>query len=547
MSAATRARRMNEDASIIVLEKSGFISFANCGLPYYLAGRIDAENKLLITNAKKVYERFNIEARVKHEVTLIDRDAKEVEVRDDDAGTSYRLAFDKLILAPGATPILPSIDQADSSRPNVFLLRSMEDTRRIQRWLAEEQPRTAVIVGAGFIGLEMAEALHERGLRVTIVEKAAHVLPPLDAEMAEPLAQELVKNGVEVVTGMGLQAVWPGGKGLAMSVEVEDEAKRTGQSIPADMVLLSMGVRPNTSLARAAALAIGPSGAIAVDRYQRTSDPDIYAVGDASEVTHGVSGAKMRIPLAGPANRQGRLAGEHAATGSSAPAARVFGTAIVQVFGLAAGLTGLGEEVARKAGFEVDTSYVFAGHHAGYYPGAEPILIKLIYDKPSGKVLGGQAVGCQGVDKRLDIIATILHFGGTIDDLAALDLAYAPQFASAKDPVHLTAMVAQNQRCGNLAAVGPTAINGELLLDVRTPAEHAAGSLPGAINIPLEELRQRLGELAPDRSITVFCQVGLRGYVATRLLMQHGFQNVRNLKGGYRLAMLSAPRMTSTG
>jgi rhodanese-related sulfurtransferase len=373
------------------------------------------------------------------------------------------------------------------------------------------------------------------------------VLPPLDAEMAEPLAQELVKNGVEVVTGMGLQAVWPGGKGLAMSVEVEDEAKRTGQSIPADMVLLSMGVRPNTSLARAAALAIGPSGAIAVDRYQRTSDPDIYAVGDASEVTHGVSGAKMRIPLAGPANRQGRLAGEHAATGSSAPAARVFGTAIVQVFGLAAGLTGLGEEVARKAGFEVDTSYVFAGHHAGYYPGAEPILIKLIYDKPSGKVLGGQAVGCQGVDKRLDIIATILHFGGTIDDLAALDLAYAPQFASAKDPVHLTAMVAQNQRCGNLAAVGPTAINGELLLDVRTPAEHAAGSLPGAINIPLEELRQRLGELAPDRSITVFCQVGLRGYVATRLLMQHGFQNVRNLKGGYRLAMLSAPRMTSTG
>jgi len=546
MSAATRARRMNEDASIIVLERGGFISFANCGLPYYLAGRIESEDKLLVTTAARVRERFNIDARVRHEVTLIDRNAKEVEVRDDAAGTTYRLSYDKLILATGASPMLPRIDEVGARQSNVFLLRSMEDARSVQRWIVEQEPRLAVIVGAGFIGLEMAEALCDRGLRVTIVEKSQQVLQPLDPEMAEPIAAELAKHGVDVITGMGLSKLRSAGAGDLTSVEVRDDAKKLGHEIPADMVLLSIGVKPNVSLAAAADLTIGASGAIAVDAYQRTNDPDIYAVGDASEATHGVTDTKVRIPLAGPANRQGRLAGEHAATGTSDSAARVFGTSIVQVFGISAGLTGLSEAAARKAGLNFDTSYVVAGHHAGYYPGAEPMIIKLVYEKPTRRVLGAQAVGAAGVDKRIDIVATLLHFGGTLEDLASLDLAYAPQFGSAKDPIHLAAMVAQNQLRGTVAAVSALAVDGDLRLDVRTRSEYAAGSLQGAINIPLDELRSRLGELDVSRPITVYCQVGLRGYVASRILMQHGFSNVRNLKGGYRVAKLWAEPSSSS-
>jgi NADPH-dependent 2,4-dienoyl-CoA reductase/sulfur reductase-like enzyme/rhodanese-related sulfurtransferase len=541
MSAAARARRMNEQASITVLERGGFISFANCGLPYYLAGRIAEEDKLLVTTPERARARFNVDARVGHEVTAIDRAARQVQVLERATGRSYPLDYDKLILAPGASPIVPGI--ANVNAVNVQLLRSMEDTRAVHRRLAVlPGGASAVIVGAGFIGLEMAEALRERGLRVTLVEKAPHVLPPLDFEIAAAVADELRAHEVTVITGDGLKALHANSAGLVTAVETE-----SGRRIAANLVLLSIGVRPNVALATAASLKLGPSGAIAVDEYQRTSDPDVYAVGDAAEVVHGVTGRAARIPLAGPANRQGRLAGEHAATGSAPRPGRPLGTAIVQVFDLAVGLTGLTERAAKDAGLATaDAAHVLPGHHAGYYPGAQPLRIKLVYDKASGKVLGAQVAGKGGVDKRLDVIATAIHFGATVDDLAGLDLAYAPQFASAKDPVHMAAMVAQNQRRELVATVAWQDLRGdELLLDVRTAAEFARGSLPGAINIPVDELRARLAELDRRQPIVIYCQIGLRGYIAQRILRQNGFENVRNLKGGLSLALLSGAKLAA--
>ncbi len=529
MSAATRARRMNESAEIVVFEKSGFISFANCGLPYHIAGRIADESKLLVTTVAKVAERYRIHARVLHEVTAIDRGRKVVTVRDLTAGKTFEQPYDKLILAPGASAIVPPMANIDSS--NVFLMRCMEDTRAIQSWLAEAKPKRVAIVGAGFIGLEMAEAMRDRGLEVTLIEKAPHPLPPLDAELSGWLSAELRKHGVALLAGIGLSSLDATG-GKVTAVGTDD-----GTAVATDGVILSIGVRPNVGLARDAGLKIGASGAIAVDEYHRTRDLDIYAVGDAAEVVHQVTGLPGRVPLAGPANRDGRQAGQHAATGSSDAAGKVLGTAIVQVFDLTIGMTGLGEFQAKVAGLDVDSAYVLAGNHAGYYPGATQIRLKLVYRKSDGKVIGAQAVGADGVDKRIDVIATAMAFGATVDHLAKLDLAYAPQFGSAKDPVHLAAFVAQNQRRGLMDAVAPDDLDGEQLLDVRTDVEFKAGALPGAQHIPVDELRDRLDELDPAKSLVIYCGVGLRGFVAQRILTQHGFAHVRNLKGGYTLAM----------
>lgn len=527
MSAATRARRMNEHASITVLEKGGFISFANCGLPYYLAGRITSEEALLVTTPQKVVARYNIDARVHHEVTRVDRRNKSVEVTSLENNQTEVLPYDKLILATGASPIIPPIDHVRA--PNVFLLRTMEDTFAVDAFLKARKPKRAVIIGAGFIGLEMAEAMHDRGLEVTLVEKVSHVLPPIDVELALPLETHLRSHGINLITGTGLKSFGASGDHV-VSVKLEDE-----REVPTDLVLLSIGVRPNVKLATDAGIVLGPSGAIAVDQFQRTSDPDIYAVGDNSEVMHGVLNATTRIPLAGPANRLGRLAGEHAATGAAPGAARVLGTAIVQVFDLAVGMTGLSELAAKRAGIDADTAYVYPADHASYYPGSKPLRIKLVYERATGKLLGAQAIGGAGVDKRIDIIATAIHFGGTVEDLSQLDLAYAPQFASAKDPIHLAAMVAMNQRQNLMPAIAPDELNGQMLVDVRTAAEFANGSLPGAINIPLDELRERLDDLDSNMKIVTFCQVGLRGYIAQRILRQHGFEKVSNLKGGYSL------------
>lgn len=539
MSAATRARRMNEAAKITVIEKGGYISFANCGLPYFLSGTIKQESKLLVTDAQRVKERFNIDVLLHHEVMRIDRATKTIEVANLDSGAASTLQYDKLILAPGASAIIPPI--AHVKAPNIFLLRSMEDTQAIDRWLSEHKPKSAVIIGAGFIGLEMAEAMHQRGLKVTVVEKAPHALPPLDPEMASPVSETLKRFGSELIAGDGLKLLHAGneaGNALVHAVETE-----TGRVIPADIVLLSIGVRPNIKLAQDAGLMIGTSGAIAVDAMQRTThDPDIYAVGDASEVIHGVTGQPTRIPLAGPANRQGRLAGEHAATGSAAPGGKVLGTAIVKVFDINVGITGLSERAATAAGFDVDTAYVLPSHHASYYPGAESMRIKLIYEKSTGLVIGAQIVGKAGVDKRLDVIATTIHFRGTIDDLAALDLAYAPPFASAKDAVHFAAFVAQNQRRHVAESISAGDLDGEQLVDVRSESEFKSGALKNAIHIPVDELRNRAGELNPDQPTVAYCQAGMRGYVAQRMLTQLGFKNVKNLKGGFTLAREMIPQ-----
>ncbi len=529
MSAATRARRVNESAEIVVLEKGGFVSFANCGLPYYLAGRIAPESKLLVTDARKLRERFNIDARTGHEVMRVDRSGKEVEVRDHVHGKTYSLGYDKLILATGAAAIVPPDPNAKAE--GVFVLRSMEDTQAIHAYLATKRPESIVIVGAGFIGLEMAEAMVDRGLKVELIERNPQVLPPMDPELGRVVRQTLEKHGVSVHVGVGLKSL-RADSGCVTGVELDD-----GRVIAAEMVLLSIGVRPNLGLAQAAGLAVGTSGGLLVDELGRTSDADVYAVGDMIELKHGVTGRATRIPLAGPANRMGRRAGEHAVSGVGASSGRVMGTAVLGVFETTAALTGLSETAAKTAGIACETAYVSPNHHAGYYPGAEGMRIKLIYDPSNRKLLGAQAVGGQGVDKRIDVAATVLHFGGTIDDLASLDLCYAPQFGSAKDAIHMAAFVAQNQADGFSPSVAPDRLpSNAFLVDVRTPDEFARGTLMGAINLPVDTLRESLDKLPRDRAIVVFCQVGQRGYVAQRILRQRGFNEVLNLKGGYSLA-----------
>lgn len=529
MSAATRARRVNEQAEITVLEKSGHISFANCGLPYFIAGKITDEQKLFLTTPERVRERFRIDARVQHEVTRIDRERQIVEGVNLATRQAFAIEYDKLILAPGASPIIPNIDGIDAV--NVFVLRNIEDTQRLQTYLNERKPQRVVVVGAGFIGLEMVEALHARGLSVTVLEKAPHVLPALNAEMSGWLESELERNAVALRIATGLSAL-KHDAGRVHTVVTE-----TGEQLSTDLVLLSMGVRPNLELAKLAGIAIGSAGGIATDELRRTSDPNIYAVGDAAEVTERVTGAKTRIPLAGAANRHGRAAGEHAATGQAPSSASVLGTAVVRVFGLDVAVTGLSRRTALAAGFDVDTVIVHPNDHAGYYPGAQQMHLMVLYDKSSRRVLGAQAIGPAGVDKRIDVVATLLHFGGTIDDLANLDLTYAPQFSGAKDPLHFAAFVAQNQIDGRSpGADRPASVSttGEpLLLDVRTSAEVRAGKLDGAIHIPLDELRSRLSELEPGRPIVVYCQVGIRGHAAVRILLANGFRDVKNLKGGY--------------
>ncbi len=524
MSAAARARRLDESASITVLEKTGHISFANCGLPYFVGGKIVDEQELYLTTPERVQERFRIDARVRHEVTAIDPQTKTVHGTNLATGEPFSLPYDKVILAPGAAPILPAIPGL--SAPNVFTLRNVEDALALKAFATSPGVRRAVVVGAGFIGLEMVEALVARGLSVTVLEKAPQALPPLAGEMAGWVEHELRANGVTLRLGTGIAGV------TLREGSVSEVVTETGEAIATDLVLLAMGVRPSLALAELAGLTLGARGGIQVDAALRTSDPDIYAVGDAIEVVHGVTLSETRIPLAGAANRHGRTAGEHAVTGQAAPAATVFGTAVLRIFGLDVAMTGLGPVAARQAGFDVDFVIIHPNDHASYYPGATPMHLMLTYDTQSQRVLGAQAVGPKGIDKRIDVIATLLHFGGTLSDLANLDLTYAPQFSSAKDPVHMAAFVAQNQVSGLTPSVD-TLPDGAQLVDVRTPSEFAAGSLPTAINLPLDSLREQLGQLDPQRPVVTMCRVGLRGHVATRILKQRGFAEVSNLRGGY--------------
>lgn len=524
-SAAARARRMNERARIVVFERDEFISFANCGLPYYFGGEITDRDSLLVASPELFDRRFRIEVHVRHEVVSIDRAARTVAVRDLATGGIFNESYDKLILSPGAAPIVPDLPGIRAR--GVFTLRNIEDMDRIAAALP--QARRAVVIGAGYIGLEVAEQFRHRGLEVTVVELQPQILPFLDREMAEPVQREIERNGVRLALGQGFAAI-DERDGVARGVILAD-----GTALPADIVLLGIGVRPNVDLARAAGIEIGPGGGIGADSFSRTSDPDIYAVGDAADYRFGPTGARMRVPLAGIANRTGRLAGEHAATGASRPAPAAWGTSIVRVFGRAAGATGLSLRSAAAAGIAARAAHVVGYHHASYYPGAESMALKLVYEPGTGRVLGAQAVGGAGIDKRLDVIATVLHFRGTVHDLATLDLAYAPAFGSAKDPVHMAAFAAENDLDGLAPLMQPADdLSGHQVIDVREPAEAEAAPLtqaPHALRIPLGELRQRMADLDRDRPTVLSCRTGLRSYVGARILKQHGFAEVFNLSG----------------
>ncbi len=529
-NAATRARRLDETAEIVIFEKSGYVSFANCGLPYHVSDVIKNREELLLVTPEVFRARFRIDARVGHEVTEIDRAGKRVRVTNLATGGEAWEAYDRLVLAPGATPIIPPIDGIDAT--NVYVLRTMEDMDAIRAHLDTAAPKRATVVGAGFIGLEVAESLVRRGIEVDLVELQSQVLPPLDPDMAGPIATHLVTQGVNLHLSVGVKALEREGDSAVAAV------LDSGKRIETDVVLLSVGIRPNTKLAAEAGLELGTRGGIRVNERLETSDPSILAAGDAVEVTDAVTSRPATIALAGPANKHGRLAGEIAVTDKGPPPARVAGTAIVGVFGRTVAMTGLSAKAAERAGIAHEQVVVRLGHHVGYYPGAQPIKLKLVYERGTRRILGAQAVGGAGVDRRIDVMATILHFRGTIDDLADLDLAYAPQYGAAKDVLHMAAFVADNQDRGLLPQCDPWDVErlrgeGYFVVDARPAPLHAAGCVEGAVSIPLDELRDRLDEIPADRPILIHCQIGRFSYFAARILMNLGREDVVSLSGGY--------------
>lgn len=530
-SAAARARRCNEHARIIMYERDAHVSFANCGLPYYVGGEISDREKLLVASKRLLIDRFRLEVHTHHEVISINRDVKTVTVRNLQNNSTHEQPYDRLIISTGASPIVPKVSGADAS--NVFTLRNIEDSDRIKQFVNQNRPRRAVVVGAGFIGLEMVEQLSNRDLDVSLVELADQVLPPLDVEMAKVVEHELRDRNVTLYLGDGLDSFRTEGDNV-VAVRLN-----SGAELAADMVILGIGVRPNTHLATACGLELGPQGGIAVDDRMRTADANIYAVGDAVEYEHRVTGSTMRIALGGPANRAGRVAGENAATDADVRVQPVLGTAIVRVFGKTAAMTGLSVKLARRLNMAARAVVISGGHHAGYYPGSEQIILKLVYDPDTGKVLGASAVGGAGVDKRIDVIATAMHFGARVHDLAGLDLAYAPPFGSAKDPVHLSGFAAENDLSGftPLAQLDDE-IEGEQIIDVRSPEEFEQVHLPSAQLAPLHELRDRLDGFDASAPTVVVCHGGLRAHVGARILKQHGFENVRNLTGGMQIQQL---------
>jgi NADPH-dependent 2,4-dienoyl-CoA reductase/sulfur reductase-like enzyme/rhodanese-related sulfurtransferase len=517
-TAAAKARRENERAEIVIYERSAHVSYANCGLPYYVGGVIHDRKKLLVQSPEGLHSRYGIEVHTRHEVVHIDRAAKELVVLGPD-GDELRDRYDRLILSQGAAPVVPPL--AGVKLPHVFTLRTLEDMDAIDRFLTERKPATAAVVGGGFIGLEMAEALLHRGIAVSIVELLPQILPPLDPEMAAPVEAHLREQGVRVATGSGLH-----------SVEEESVLLQDGTRLPAQMVLLSVGIRPETSLAREAGLAIGPTGGVAVNGRMQSSDPDIYVVGDEAEVTHLITGERVRMPLAGPANRQGRVAGANAA-GGHLHYRGTLGTSIVRACEIVAGMTGISERTARQKGISAFSSYTHSPSHASYYPGATTLAMKLVVADGSGRLLGAQIVGRDGVDKRIDVLATAIAAGMTVEDLEHLDLAYAPPFGSANDAVNVAGFVAAHVLRGEVRAVAPAQLaeSGRTLIDVREPHEVERLPVPGAVNIPLGRLRAQLGRLEARTPYAVVCQVGLRGYLATRILGQNGL-DVVNVSGG---------------
>ena len=525
---AARIRRVDESAEIILLEKGKYISYANCGLPYYIGGVIEEREKLFVQTPEAFSTRFRVDVRTENEVIFIDRKRKTVTVRQSSEDT-YEESYDKLLISTGASPVRPPLPGIDLS--GIFTLRNVADTDKIKAYIDSHAPRKAVVVGAGFIGLEMAENLHAQGAKVSIVEMGNQVMAPIDFSMASLVHQHLMDKGVNLYLEQAVASFERNGKGLKVNF-------KNGQSIAADIVILSIGVRPETNLARAAELTIGPAGGIAVNAYLQTSDESIYAIGDAIEYRHPITGKPWLNYLAGPANRQGRIAADNI-LGAKIAYEGSIGTSIAKVFDMTVASTGLPGKRLRVEGIEYMSSTIHPSSHAGYYPDAMPMSIKITFDKQTGRLYGGQIVGYDGVDKRIDELALVIKHEGTIYDLMKVEQAYAPPFSSAKDPVALAGYVAEDIITGRTNPVywrelRDIEMENKFLLDVRTPDEFALGSLPGAVNIPLDELRDRLAELPKDRMIYTFCAVGLRGYLAYRILTQHGFDKVRNLSGGLK-------------
>ena len=525
---AARIRRVDESAEIILLEKGKYISYANCGLPYYIGGVIEEREKLFVQTPEAFSTRFRVDVRTENEVIFIDRKRKTVTVRQSSEDT-YEESYDKLLISTGASPVRPPLPGIDLS--GIFTLRNVADTDKIKAYIDSHAPRQAVVVGAGFIGLEMAENLHAQGAKVSIVEMGNQVMAPIDFSMASLVHQHLMDKGVNLYLEQAVASFERDGKGLKVTF-------KNGQSIAADIVILSIGVRPETNLARAAGLTVGPAGGIAVNDYLQTSDESIYAIGDAIEYRHPITGKPWLNYLAGPANRQGRIAADNI-LGAKIAYEGSIGTSIAKVFDMTVASTGLPGKRLRVEGIDYMSSTIHPSSHAGYYPDAMPMSIKITFDKQTGRLYGGQIVGYDGVDKRIDELALVIKHEGTIYDLMKVEQAYAPPFSSAKDPVALAGYVAEDIIIGKTNPIywrelRDIEMENKFLLDVRTPDEFALGTLPGAVNIPLDELRDRLTELPKDRMIYTFCAVGLRGYLAYRILTQHGFEKVRNLSGGLK-------------
>jgi NADPH-dependent 2,4-dienoyl-CoA reductase/sulfur reductase-like enzyme/rhodanese-related sulfurtransferase len=527
-SAAARLRRLDEKAEIVILERGPFVSFANCGLPYYIGGTITEKSDLTLQTPESFRARFNIDVRVKHEAVKIDSARKTVTVHSVETGEIYEESYDKLILSPGAEPIRPQVKGIDNKR--VFTLRNIPDTERIKDFMEKESPKTAVIIGGGYIGVEMAENLTNAGIEVTVVELADHLIASLDYDMAADVHQYLRKKGIRLILGNGLREIDEDGR---LIVRLQNGEIRT------DMVLLAVGVKPDTALAKDCGIETDGRGAILVNENMQTSVPDIYAVGDAVQVKHYITNAPVSIPLAGPANKQGRIAADNVC-GINSRYTGTQGSAILKIFDMTVASTGLNESAAKAAAINYDKTYLYSVSHADYYPGARNMSVKVLWEKSTNKLLGAQIVGYDGVDKRLDVLATAIRFGAKVTDLKDLELCYAPPYGSAKDPVNMIGFVAENVITGKVKQffwdeVDSLPRDGSVfLLDVRTKTEFARSRIDGFINIPLNNLRERIDEIPRGKTVYVHCHSGMRSYIACRILTGYGYE-CRNLAGGYRL------------
>ncbi len=528
-TAAARIRRLDEQAQVILFERSGFVSYANCGLPYYLGGVITDPEALTLQTPESFWTRFRIDVRVRHDVTAIDTVHKTVTVSNLDTGQSYQESYDKLLLSPGAKPTQPAFSEIESER--IFTLRTVEDTLRIRRFVEQHHPKTAVLAGGGYIGLEVAENLAEMGVAVTIVQRTDHLLEPLDGDMACFVHTKLRSKGISLLLGQTVE-------GFAQEGDTILTRLQDAPPLRADMALLAIGVTPDTKLAREAGLTLGIRGSIAVNDRMETSAPDVYAVGDAVEIRHLITGEKALISLAGPANKQGRIAADNIC-GRDSRYSGAQGSSVIKVFDLTVAVTGINEQAAQSAGIQYGTVILSPASHASYYPGAHIMTMKILYEKETYRLLGAQIIGFEGVDKRIDVLATAMQAGLSAIQLKDLDLAYAPPYSSAKDPVNMAGFMIENIATGTVKQFGWQDVkslprDGSVtLLDARTPAEYACGHIEGFMNIPVDQLREHLEDIPPERPVYVICQSGLRSYIACRILAQNGY-DCYNFSGGYR-------------